>query len=107
MRRVYFSRDERGDPLVLARDAINEAIFRREAEALGLPVHEEPDLSGEDNTLCWYAEVIIQNDLERFLTALRNLGMPLLEVVVPAAELRHWHAHALNADFSFDVPGGV
>lgn len=104
MYKVFFTRQERNDPLVLAKDAINEAIFKREAADLGLPVEQDPSV-GEDNLLGWVVLVAPQEGavLRSFLQAMVPLDLPCLSVAVPEAELADWERDALNDDYSFYV----
>ncbi len=101
MYRVYFSRPERGDPLLLAKDVINEAIFRREAAEHALTVREDPDAQ-EENSVGWVIETEFDQVLQAILTSLAGLGMPLLAVDVPPEEIDAWEAdEKLSPHFDF------
>ena len=98
--RVHFSRDERGDALLLAKDAIDQAIFERAAARFQLEVKEGPS-SGEENVVAWYVDVPEKLRLVEFLRVLVADRMPCLLVEVPVGELAGWEDHALGRDFSF------
>lgn len=97
------------DPLVIARQCVDEAIFDREAERLEIAVHETSQ-SGEENVLEWYADLEDPGGegrdgkalLEVFLNRLSEYGLPLLVVEVPESELEYWEAHKLNTHFQFE-----
>lgn len=100
MRRVYFSRDERADPLLLAKTAIDEAIFRRAAARLKLEVMEEP---AEDNLVSFYIDCPCRLALSELLTLLQAGLLPCLNVTVPEDEIEEWFKTPWNDHFSFDI----
>lgn len=102
MYRVFISREERGDALLVAKDVINEAIFDRQAANFGLQVLEDP-AADEDNSVGYLVETAEEDRLRSFLTSMVPMDMPCLVVTVPADELEKWEADDLNRHYSFEA----
>ncbi len=101
VRRVYFYRAEREDSLLLARDAINQAIFERAAEP-HLQIHEAED-SGDDNLVGWYVDCINRLTLAEFLQRLVQGGVCNLTVELSdQGELKIFRDTASFSSFTFE-----